>query len=381
MSALQLKTRRSGRHVVADQVKALIRAKGLKRGDLLPTYHEIAAQSDVAYMTVKRAMDVLDAEGLVQRIPSRGTFLARDLTPAPRDLVHLGVIFPSSRLQLFRSPYLVQIMQGVTEMTPPGSDMHIFSMREDGLVQAGQLGEWQVDGALLINVENDAYLHAFAGWGIPGVVVDYRPADAPLDFVSCDNRAAARGMVAHLAVQGHRRVVFAAVPDTDTLVVHSPHERGVALMLRNPSDMRERREESVRALQETGMLAAEIRSSAGLDRFAADVAPQVAALWSGPGPHPTAVMTNSSFHAVDLLRELEGHGLRAPQDFSFCTVAADTDLVHNGRAVTACRFDFVGMGRQAVKMLSERCRKPVTGKPREHRVGFKLVEGATTRGV
>ena len=373
--------RRTGRYAVAEDVKGMIRSAGLHSGDALPTYHELVARTGVSYVTVKRAMDVLDAEGLIRRIPSRGTFLARDLAPSPHDLKHIGVLYPSSRQSLFRHAYIVQIMQGVTEASPPQTDMHIFSMREDGLVQAGQLGEWLVDGVLLLNVENEEYLRAFAGWSIPGVVVDYRPVDSPLDVVACDNRAAARAMVAHLAALGHQRVVFVAVPNADAVPVKASRDPGETLLLRNPSDQRERHVESVHALRTRGMLAAEIFTPGYSRGWVANTADRIAALWTGPRPRPTAVMTNSTTHAVDLLRALEAHRLRAPRNFSFCTVATDVELVHDGRRVTTCRFNFTEMGRQAARVLAERCRMATAGKPRECLVGFDLVEGETTRAL
>lgn len=381
MKGDQSSLKRSTRHDVAEHVRNLIRSLGLRAGDALPGYCELAAQTGVSYLTVKRGMDVLAAEGLIRRAPSRGSFLARNLTPAPRELKRLGVIYPSSRQRLFRAPYLVQIMQGIAEALPQKADMHVFSICEEGMVRAAQLGEWMVDGALLINVENEEYLRTFANWGIPGVVVDYRPSSVPLDFVACDNAAAAQGAVAHLARLGHRRVVFAGMPETAAMPVRSARDADRILLLRLPSDVQERHDASVDALRSAGMLAAEFRAPAGTQAavWAREMARQAAELWRGPGPKPTALMTNSSLYATDLLMELEQHGLRAPEDLSFCTVAAESDLTHAGRAVTACRFDFVGMGRAAVRRLTERCGMPDSGGPRETRIGFELVMGETTR--
>ena len=41
---------------VIEHVREAIRAGKLKRGDLLPSYHDLRAELDVSYMTVKTAM-------------------------------------------------------------------------------------------------------------------------------------------------------------------------------------------------------------------------------------------------------------------------------------------------------------------------------------
>ena len=113
---------------VGEHVRELIRAGGLRPGDLLPTYHELCKATGVSYVTVKRGLDDLAAEGLVTRVPSKGTFVAKQLALIPHELEHLGVILGSSRNALFRLPYVSQILRGVTDHAPQYADMHFFSM-------------------------------------------------------------------------------------------------------------------------------------------------------------------------------------------------------------------------------------------------------------
>jgi DNA-binding GntR family transcriptional regulator len=52
----------------------------IERGEItshLPSITGLIAQTDLAVGTVRRAIDILVKEGLVQTIPGRGTFVAR----------------------------------------------------------------------------------------------------------------------------------------------------------------------------------------------------------------------------------------------------------------------------------------------------------------
>ena len=64
------------KHVqVREYVRALVR--DAEPGAPAPSERELVQQFGVARMTVRQAMDALVTEGLLERIPGRGTFVAR----------------------------------------------------------------------------------------------------------------------------------------------------------------------------------------------------------------------------------------------------------------------------------------------------------------
>jgi LacI family transcriptional regulator len=327
-------------------------------------------------MTVKHGMDLLEAEGLIRRIPSKGTFLIREPTRTPRTLRQIGLIYPSSRALLHTSGYLLEIMQGIARAVPAGSDMHILSIHEDGLPDAAYLREWKLDGALLLGVENDDYLRSFSSWGIPGAVVDYCPRNAPVDFVACDNAAAARRVVEHLAALGHRRV--ACVSSYTRALVYGPHDKSTPLLIKESSDARERWEESLRALRESGLPAEELSLPAKPAEFAEAIA-RYAAGWRQRADQPTALLCDCDMVVPSLLQELQLCGLRVPEDLSVCAVGGSAEFARREQAgITCCHFDFAGMGRMAVEDLAGRCRQAEAAQPRGQRIGFTFVPGTTT---
>ncbi len=56
-------------------IRALIKDKGLKIGDQLPTEHELMGLLKVGRSTLREAMANLEATGLLQRIQGKGTFI------------------------------------------------------------------------------------------------------------------------------------------------------------------------------------------------------------------------------------------------------------------------------------------------------------------
>lgn len=60
-----------------DQIAAEIAAQVWKPGEAIPSESELAAMHGLALGTVRRAIDVLVAEGLVERSHGRGTFVRR----------------------------------------------------------------------------------------------------------------------------------------------------------------------------------------------------------------------------------------------------------------------------------------------------------------
>lgn len=60
---------------VVNQIKAQIISGELKDGDVLPSVRNMAAELRISSLTVKKAYDFLEKEGLVTMIHGKGTFV------------------------------------------------------------------------------------------------------------------------------------------------------------------------------------------------------------------------------------------------------------------------------------------------------------------
>jgi GntR family transcriptional regulator len=61
---------------IVEQVKAALAAGALRPGDRLPSHRDLAKELVVAPLTVSRAYDLLEREGLLATERGRGTFVA-----------------------------------------------------------------------------------------------------------------------------------------------------------------------------------------------------------------------------------------------------------------------------------------------------------------
>lgn len=357
---------------VGDYIKKLIVRKKLVPGTRLPSYSELANSLDAAYVTVKFAYDALVAEGIVDRMHGRGCFVKKQLAGGPRELNNIGVLFSGSRAMLFQNDYLVDIVRGVMiESHFSRADVVFLTLNKDGLVTAAQLEDRHINGVVLLGMESDEYLQAFAQWDTPGVVVDYYSPRLPLDFIACDNGSAAMNIVQYLAAQGHRRVGYCA-GRTDDHVHHLVND-GPLLLVKHSSDVRERKEGILAALKTCGL-----ESEPLLIPHEPDAMKSVINRWMATPSRPTAVIADDNTTASILVREFQAAGVRVPDDVSVCAVASPGENIVGGRRLTACRFDFVEMGKLATRLLVERCADPESRKHGVHRMAPQLIAGDST---
>jgi GntR family transcriptional regulator len=69
---------------IADDLRAKIRAGALKPGDQLPNEQTLLATHRVSLPVVRQALDLLEAEGLVDRVHGRGTYVRVPRQPVRR---------------------------------------------------------------------------------------------------------------------------------------------------------------------------------------------------------------------------------------------------------------------------------------------------------
>ena len=65
---------------IVDRIRALIKGGEIKAGEPLPSVRGLARQCAISALTVKKAYDVLEQEGLVVTVQGKGTFVA-DVSP------------------------------------------------------------------------------------------------------------------------------------------------------------------------------------------------------------------------------------------------------------------------------------------------------------
>ena len=184
-------------------------------GDRLPSEAELSREYSVSAITVKRALDLLRADGLIVRRPRLGTFVtsARPQAPgapgavAARPLI--GCVVTN-----FDDTFGSRVLEGL--LAGAGTDDHLVLMRSSGdvdredasirsLLDAGVSG-------LVLQPSSSEYIPPAAlelvTRRFPLVILDRVYDGIPVSAVRSDNLAGAIAATAHLFELGHTSVGF-----------------------------------------------------------------------------------------------------------------------------------------------------------------------------
>lgn len=200
---------------LATHLREAIRSRAYPPGGRLPTEQEIAAANTVSLTTVRRAMEILAAEGLVIRRQGSGTYVTQRPAAAGRHLdgAAVGVVVPDTTM------YFPRVLEGIEEvLTSAGVRLMLVCSRYDveaderaaaGLLNAGVAGLLLVP-TLIERSDPAAYVAQLNRAGVPVVLVERGldpsgPADDS-EYVRTDHEAGGYQAVAHLAGLGHRRL-------------------------------------------------------------------------------------------------------------------------------------------------------------------------------
>lgn len=201
------------------KILELIRERGLKPHDPLPSEAELAKMYGVSSRTSKEALLQLAREGVVYRMPRRGTFLSalpapeeagEDRSAPARERRAIGALLPNA------DEYVGSVLQALTEaLAGHGFEVLVrFSTgvpeKEDEIVQdwierhevAGLViypGRYEALSDLLIQLHTRAF---------PMVIVDRAFREISIPSVYHDHLQGAAELTAYLIGRGHRRIGF-----------------------------------------------------------------------------------------------------------------------------------------------------------------------------
>lgn len=357
---------------VQRRIRELVSRSGWRREEPLPSYRELAKRYNVSQMTVQRAVGGLIKEGWLYAWPGCGTFVSADAAPQTRKLTHIGLVFYCTHRLFFSSAYLMEIFRGIMwEAESVNADVRIFSIKTEGRLTMQSFEQAGVNGLLLVGVVNDEYIADLGRARIPLVVVDYRSATVPADYVVVENIGAVSRVVEYLRQLGHRRIAYLDGWSTDTVAGTLRHDVVV-----ESSDVIERREGYRQAMVRAGLaddafvfggvLNGQVQSIHGV---AEDLAREPRRF--------SAVVAYDTTVARNLMTELSKLNVRIPQDLSIAAVAGAEDALVGGRVLTYNKVPFVRMGSLAVQRLAARCDELPPREPRVTFVDSEFVAGNT----
>jgi GntR family transcriptional regulator of arabinose operon len=178
----------------------------------LPSEWELVTSLGISRATVQRAWQAAEGEGLIYRVPGKGTFAAEPSLPNTTQMA-FGLIVPD-----FRGSSAPRTLSGAERvLRQRGYSVRVasteYSIDEENRVLR-QMVDDGVCGCILWGVKGSSggrYLSQIVG-KFPVVLIDRTLEGLRLPCVTSNNYAGGMQVMKHLLDLGHKRIVFLARP-------------------------------------------------------------------------------------------------------------------------------------------------------------------------
>jgi len=121
----------------------------LKPGGKFPSERNLAQDLNIDFKTANKAVSVLVAEGLLQRIPGKGTFVVDKINDT--SCISVGIVGNSPEQSVFRAKYYAGIIEGVKKVIDEKGAVFSYQTRNDQNYPELFRNLEIVDGILIFN--------------------------------------------------------------------------------------------------------------------------------------------------------------------------------------------------------------------------------------
>ena len=181
---------------LAEQLRLQIAQNVLKPGDQLPSFTEMKVRYGVSQNTLERTNAMLEKDGLIVRVPGRGTFVAQPKTSRKTRL--LGVMAPQ---EVRDNAYYAHLLRGV-QSEAQRCDAEILLFQNDS---PDASMEWERLDGLIVMARR-----IYGTSGLPDLLpaVSLMESVDGMASVTVDDYQGIHAAMEHLLSQGHRRIAY-----------------------------------------------------------------------------------------------------------------------------------------------------------------------------
>lgn len=182
--------------------------QAIKHGEItnkLPGERTLAKEFGFSYMTIRKAVDNLVAEGILYKLAKKGTFVTDRKNPKKKTNI-IGYFLDNSIVAGLTSPYYSLIFNELEKQAYKyGYSLIYFS----DIGESSSLNHMHnIDGVIVScfpRIEN--IIHEI-NQHVPVVVIDNSSSDKTIPSIIIDNFNAVRDSVSYLCSLGHKRIAF-----------------------------------------------------------------------------------------------------------------------------------------------------------------------------
>jgi len=196
---------------LADVVRDAVRGGEYRPGQPIPSERELCETHQLSRTTVRRAVEILIDEGILERAPGAGTFVGKGRAARPSDAM-LGLIVPT-----LANPFYGQLSDALSqEASQRGYQILLGRFENDEWRMTEQLQRFadnpNVKGILVAPASAhlaDPRVYArLQQMPLPALFLVRKPEECDADLVMTDHIGGARAVVGHLIELGHRRIAY-----------------------------------------------------------------------------------------------------------------------------------------------------------------------------
>jgi len=308
-------------------ILAQINAGAFTAGKPIPTERDFADELGLSSLTVRRAIVELAQQGLLRRIPGRGTFIITGVAKPP--ISTLSLVLPGDIPYDLTGPFFMHLLKGLYSAIQPAtlSIRGVASEVQSPQDSQGILAQW------ILDPQN---LYRLSSGGIP--LVGYECA--------ADPKAPIFDNICHANESGS----YAAACS----LIHLGHHDIGMVMHPTPSGA-ERRAGFERAMQQHGLHIPPERIYTSMNSGEAGYT-FGRRLLADPAKAPTALLCTDDTLAYGILAAAQELGRPVPE---FMSIIGFGDLgTFTTPALSSVRMDIAASGRTAVQLLKERSANP-----------------------
>ncbi|MBN1674239.1 MAG: GntR family transcriptional regulator [Kiritimatiellae bacterium] len=186
---------------LAGQIRQLIRERRLGQDDKLPSERELARILAASHLTVRKALEVLQEQGVIHKLPGRGSFVGRR-RPERKQTPLVGILFPEREVFFFDILAELESKLHVSNLDPVVHLTYGCPEKETSIL--ARFIELGVTGILA--APNPACAATYREIGVPVVFFDTWIPGLSVPHITTDDSRGAREAVEHLIALGHRRI-------------------------------------------------------------------------------------------------------------------------------------------------------------------------------